>query len=227
MFRDSLLESALGARRRKRWPMLLAVILEVIVGGALLAIPLFSTGIIPVDAKTPIVAPRVTQLEAVNHPPSGHQGGTGRQGPARTEPAVFTFEAGRRTTGDHEPGNTEGPNVGPDLGLVGPSACACIEPDKPKPPRGPVRRSYVSEGELLHRVEPTYPRFLTFGGEVRLHAIIAKDGTIQSLSVLSGHPLLASAALDAVRQWRYRPYLLNGEPVEVETFITVNFRRDR
>jgi periplasmic protein TonB len=61
---------------------------------------------------------------------------------------------------------------------------------------------------------------------VRLHAIIARDGTIQSLNVISGHPLLASAALDAVRQWRYRPYLLNGEAVEVETFITVNFRKD-
>jgi len=63
-------------------------------------------------------------------------------------------------------------------------------------------------------------------GEVRLHAVIAKDGTIQSLSVTSGQPILAQAALEAVRQWRYRPYLLNGKAVEVETFITVNFRKD-
>src|SRR5262249_36507648 len=152
MFRDSLLESALGSHRRKRWPMLLAVALEVIVGGALLAIPLFSTGIIPVDAQPPIFAPQVTRLEAVNHPQAGHEGGTGRQGPARTEASVFTFEAGRRTTGDPEPGNTEGPNVGPDLRIVGPAICACIEPEKPKPPRGPVRRSVISEGELLNRV---------------------------------------------------------------------------
>jgi protein TonB len=64
-------------------------------------------------------------------------------------------------------------------------------------------------------------------GEVKLHALIAKDGTIQSLSVTSGHPMLAQAALVAVRQWRYRPYVLNGQAVEVETFITVNFRHDR
>ena len=64
-------------------------------------------------------------------------------------------------------------------------------------------------------------------GEVRLHAVIAKDGKIQSLTVVSGHPLLAAAAHDAVMQWRYRPYLLNGEPVEVETFITVSFKGTR
>jgi len=61
-------------------------------------------------------------------------------------------------------------------------------------------------------------------GVVRLHAIIATDGTIQSLNVIEGPPLLAEAAKEAVRQWRYRPYILNGRPVEVETMITVNFK---
>ncbi len=61
-------------------------------------------------------------------------------------------------------------------------------------------------------------------GIVRLHAIIATDGTIQSLNVIDGPPLLIVAARDAVRQWRYRPYILNGQPVEVETMITVNFK---
>ena len=60
-------------------------------------------------------------------------------------------------------------------------------------------------------------------GEVVMHAIIGRDGTIASLQVVSGHALLAPAAIDAVRQWRYRPYTLNGEPVEVETLITVRF----
>ena len=64
-------------------------------------------------------------------------------------------------------------------------------------------------------------------GEVKLHALIAKDGSIQSLSLSSGPPILAQAALDAVRQWRYRPYILNGQAVGVETFITVNFRKER
>jgi len=64
-------------------------------------------------------------------------------------------------------------------------------------------------------------------GEVRLHAIISKDGVIESLTLISGHPLLAKAAMDAVQQWRYRPFLLNHEPVEVETLITVNFSSGR
>jgi len=86
------------------------------------------------------------------------------------------------------------------------------------------------EALLVHRVEPVYNHdvfLINLQGEVRLHAIIARDGTVQSLSVTSGHPMLAQAALDAVRQWRYRPYVLNGEAVEVETLITVNFKRDR
>ena len=58
---------------------------------------------------------------------------------------------------------------------------------------------------------------------MKLHAIIAKDGTIQNLEVIAGHPLLVQAALDAVRQWRYQPTLLNGEPVEVDTTIDVIF----
>jgi len=60
-------------------------------------------------------------------------------------------------------------------------------------------------------------------GDVVLHAIISKDGEIQELTLVSGHPMLAPAAIEAVRQWRYRPYLLNGEPVEVETTVTVTF----
>lgn len=66
-------------------------------------------------------------------------------------------------------------------------------------------------------------RTLHLSGTVRLRAIIATDGSVQNLEVLSGHPILAQAAKDAVRQWRYRPTLLSGVPVEVETYITVNF----
>jgi protein TonB len=77
-------------------------------------------------------------------------------------------------------------------------------------------------------VEPVYPKIANITGirgEVKLHAIIARDGSIQSLNVTSGHPLLAAAALEAVRQWRYQPYILNGDAVEVETLISVNFKR--
>jgi protein TonB len=86
--------------------------------------------------------------------------------------------------------------------------------------------SHAMEAYLVHREQPEYPplaRAVRVQGAVVLGAIIAKDGTIENLRVLSGHPMLVRAAVDAVRQWRYRPYVLNGEAVEVETQITVNF----
>jgi protein TonB len=87
----------------------------------------------------------------------------------------------------------------------------------------------MTEAQLVNRVEPVYPHIAAVSniqGQVKLHAIIARDGSIQSLNAISGHPLLVRAAMDAVQQWRYRPYILNGETVEVETFITVNFKKD-
>jgi protein TonB len=85
----------------------------------------------------------------------------------------------------------------------------------------------VLEGQLISRIEPRYPTIAVLTkteGTVRLHAIISRDGRITSLDVISGHPFLVKAALDAVQLWRYRPTMLNGEPVEVETSITVIFR---
>jgi protein TonB len=97
---------------------------------------------------------------------------------------------------------------------------------KPKP-TGPARISGgVIAGNILVKTQPIYPpiaKAAHVGGTVVLHAIIAKNGTIQSLSAVSGPDMLKGAALDAVRQWRYKPYLLNGEPTEVDTTITVNF----
>jgi periplasmic protein TonB len=95
----------------------------------------------------------------------------------------------------------------------------------PAPPR-PLRVSHWSEGNLIYRVQPIYPalaRQARIQGAVELRAIISKAGTIEDLTVLRGHPMLVPAAIDAVRRWRYRPYLLNNDPIEVETEITVNF----
>lgn len=84
----------------------------------------------------------------------------------------------------------------------------------------------VQNSKLQTRVAPVYPPLAIqarISGTVRLHAIIATDGTVKQLDVISGHPLLIQAALDAVRQWRYEPTLLNGMPVEVDTTIDVVF----
>jgi len=102
---------------------------------------------------------------------------------------------------------------------------AALPPPVPVPTR-PPRVSQWAEGNLVYRVQPTYPalaRQARIQGAVQMRAIISKTGMIENLTVLSGHAMLVTAAAEAVRQWRYRPYLLNGEPVEVETQITVNF----
>ena len=90
----------------------------------------------------------------------------------------------------------------------------------------PLKISHWAEGNLIHRVQPVYPplaRQARIQGPVQLRAIISRSGTIEHLQGISGHPMLLPSAIEAVRQWRYRPYLLNGDPIEVETEITVNF----
>jgi len=105
-------------------------------------------------------------------------------------------------------------------------------PAPPPPPlvsSRPLRVSHWAEGNLIYRVQPVYPplaRMARVQGTVELRAIISKTGMIENLTVVSGHAMLATAAVDAVRKWRYRPYLLNNEPIAVETDVTVNFRLD-
>ena len=84
----------------------------------------------------------------------------------------------------------------------------------------------VMAGQVLTKVAPVYPqdaKDAKVSGAVVLHALIGKDGTVHSLTAISGPELLRASALDAVRQWTYRPFLLNGNPVDVDTVITVNF----
>jgi protein TonB len=93
-----------------------------------------------------------------------------------------------------------------------------------------LRVSVMMQGNLLHRVEPEYPPIAKqagIQGTVVIKAFISRAGAIERTELLSGPPLLAHAALEAVRQWRYRPYYLNDKPVEVETQITVNFVLNR
>jgi TonB family protein len=97
-----------------------------------------------------------------------------------------------------------------------------------RPQAGPLQKGpfTVTSARLVHKVSPKYPkkaRKERVEGVVRLHAIIGKDGTPRELTVLSGDPLLTDAAIKAVRQWRYLPTLLEGQPVEVDTTIDVIF----
>jgi protein TonB len=97
---------------------------------------------------------------------------------------------------------------------------------KQAPPKKIAISSGVAQGNLIQKVTPQYPAIAKAAhqsGTVVLQATISKEGTITNLRVVSGNAMLQSAALDAVKQWRYRPYMLNGEPVEVDTTINVVF----
>jgi len=122
------------------------------------------------------------------------------------------------------PGGVPGGQMGGVIGGIISSTPVAV-PKVATPQR--VRVSLgVSQGLLVKRVQPNYPplaRQARIQGTVLLQAEISKDGTIENLRLISGHPMLAPAAIEAVKQWRYRPYMLNGEPVAVETQVQVNF----
>jgi periplasmic protein TonB len=238
MFGDTLLESSPASRKRKRWPMATAFTAQTIIAAIIVAVPLLSTGVIPLSARVPVYKPethiRIERVEPVAD--RSQSSGPANPAPQTTavvlvsnNPNAIRFGPPIQTTPDINL-VTPGPNTSnamPDGLLNNGPATPNIRQDS-----GPKRKIVISvleEARLVNKVEPVYPRIAVISGvqgEVKLHAIIARNGTIQSLNAVSGHPLLVRAAMDAVGQWRYRPYILNGEAVEVETFITVNFRKE-
>jgi periplasmic protein TonB len=111
--------------------------------------------------------------------------------------------------------------IGIDDGRRQPTA-PDVRPQTPKR----IQVTHLEPAMLIHRVEPIYPvlmQHIRRGGTVELRAIIATDGTIKSLQVVSGDAFFIQSALDAVGQWRYKPTILNGQPVEIDTFITVTY----
>jgi len=198
-------------------------------------IPLLSTGVIPVSARVPIYKPvaKIT-VERIERASSDRPSTSGQTTSVPTSTVVTMgggnpricltcIAANPQPDGDGPPYNPYVGNNDLPRGFVTGNGPAVR-------PSGPKRIvSQLDEGQLVNKVEPVYPHIAAISGiqgQVKLHAIIARDGRIQSLNVISGHPLLAHAALDAVEKWRYRPYVLNGERVEVETFITINFRKE-
>ena len=122
------------------------------------------------------------------------------------------------------PGGVPGGSMGGVIGgIIGSTPVAV--PKVATPTRVRVSAG-VQQGNLISQVKPVYPviaKSARIQGAVVLQAEVSKQGTIENLRVISGHPMLLQNALDAVKQWRYKPYLLNGDPVPVETTITVNF----
>lgn len=125
------------------------------------------------------------------------------------------------------PGGIPGGQLGGVIGgIVASASNAAVPKFIPVTPQRVRISQGVTRGLLIKRIEPTYPplaRAARVQGDVILSAIIDTNGEIKNLQLISGHPMLVPAALEAVRQWRYKPYLLNGQPVEVETVVTVIF----
>ena len=117
-----------------------------------------------------------------------------------------------------------GPGAAP--WIPGGTGFGSVVVERPSPPRIVRESAGVLAASLVHRVEPIYPvpaRLAHISGDVRLHAIIGTDGSVRAIELISGKAILAQAAIAAVREWHYRPTLLNGQAVEVDTEITVTF----
>lgn len=240
MFAESLLETSWAQRSRRGWMTATSFGLQAIVIGVLLTIPLLQTvglppgRILPTPiswgAPPPPAQPphheHVTTLNQSNM--SGRSLITPPSIPRHvaeivetTAPPQVNYNNGRGVEG----GTGEGSPDGVWKSIVESGRPVIALPVQP-PPTRQFRPSSLLQGSLIRRVEPVYPplaRAARIQGPVLLDAVISKDGTMQNLQLISGHPMLVSAAIAAVSQWRYRPYILNGEAIEVETRITVNF----
>ena len=237
MFADSLLDTSWAQRGRRSWTTLTSFGLQAVAIGLLLMIPILQTVGLPLarTVSTPISMGRPSTVppHSVEH--------------FRSSSVQIVPYDGRLRFPGHIPDkvsqNDDAATSGPSIGdVIGSTAGNSFDPGglhipfggtnavMPKPAPSPVphtlRISSMLPGSLIHRVEPAYPpmaRTARIQGPVVLAAVISKTGTIENLRLLSGHPLLVPSAIQAVSQWRYKPYILNNEAVEVETQITVNF----
>jgi protein TonB len=240
MFEDSLLESGGKFKTKRGATTTIAVVAQIALIGVLVLIPLIYTEALPKGQLTTfLVAPPPPPPPPP--PPAAapvvkvHKVETDlNNGQLRTPTAIPKKVAMIKE--DEPPpsanagvmggvaGGVPGGQMGGVIGGIISSAPVAV-PKVATPQKVRVSQG-VSEGLLLHKVTPSYPplaKQARIQGAVLLQATIGKDGSIQNLRVQSGHPMLTQAAIDAVRQWKYKPYLLNGEAVEVETTVQVNF----
>jgi protein TonB len=245
-FKDVLLEVDGPEKRRRRWAATTSVVFQSLMLGVLLVIPLMFTEALPkTQLLTFLVAPpppppppppaaSAPPVQVIRHVQTDILDGRLRS-PSRIpqkvqmiqeEEAPPPLSAGTGVVGG-VPGGIPGGQIGGVIGgILSSTANTAVIPKMAPPKRVRVSQG-VTAGMLIRRVEPPYPilaRQARIQGEVILNAVISKEGAIENLQVESGHPLLIPAAIEAVKQWRYRPFMVSGEPVEVETRVTVTFR---
>jgi periplasmic protein TonB len=247
---EEILEGSLGSlggclvegnpeqRRRERRLRRLALVLSILIQTAVLVLLI----LLPLFGKTEHVALAIPTPVPPYSPDIGSSPDPGVPHPHRPlrSPCHFCIPPNiPYIIVTHDPGRSdEGPDDAPQglgLGIPGAPGGLIPIPDARSPVPPPpveqhvarptvVRRTHLDPAMLLYRVDPIYPALpkqIHKEGRVELHARIATDGSIQFLEVVGGDPMFFQSALDAVRQWRYRPTILNGQPVEIDTHITV------
>lgn len=237
MFEESLCTPSILDRTRRSWTTLASFAMQAIGLTTLFTLPLLYTEGLPqlhlrdlLLAPPPnvISPPRVEPAVAQPIPTANLAGGrllAPRQIPLQTYKGPDPELAPPMPTGSSPMGVDHGFGVGTSGITSIFSTPIPPVPAAPARPR-PVVVSRWMEGNLIRKVQPVYPplaRSAGIQGSVLLQAIIGHDGKIERVQVVSGHPLLTKAAVDAVAQWLYRPYYLNDQAVEVETQVTVNF----
>jgi len=240
MFEDSLLESGGRLKTKRGRTTTFAIILEIALIGIMVLMPLIFTEALPKQqlmtflvappppppppppAAAPVHVQKQIQTDIVNgalRTPTKIPQKVQMIKEDEAPPAM----ASAGVVGG-VPGGIPGGQMGGVIGGIISSTPVAV-PKVATPQRVRVSQGVVS-GLKVRDVKPVYPplaRQARIQGTVVLHAVISKDGSIEGLTLVSGHPMLAPAAIDAVKQWKYKPYLLNGEPVEVDTEVQVNF----
>ncbi|MBZ5574058.1 MAG: energy transducer TonB [Acidobacteriia bacterium] len=240
MFEDSLIESAGRLSTKRGMTTTISFVIQMVLIGILVLIPLLFTDALPKTqlmtflvappppppppppAAAPIKVVKTIQTDIING-----QLRTPTKIPEKVqmikedEAPPPMMSSGGVVGG--VPGGIPGGQMGGVIGGI--ISSTPVVPRVATPQRVRVSQG-VTQGLLIRKIQPNYPplaRQARIQGTVLLQAEISREGTIENLRLISGHPMLAPAAIEAVKQWRYKPYILNGEPVEVETQITVNF----
>jgi len=239
MFEDMVVSSANPTKTNKPWTVVVSMIFQSIFLGILILIPLIYTEALPKTMMATLLVappppppppPPPAATPVVKVKPQVHLMDAGKLVAPKVIPKEVKIikeeaEPDMGASAGGVPGGVAGGSMGGTIGgVIGGMGGA---PPPPKPTQQRIRQGgSVQAALLVNKVQPVYPplaRQTRISGTVRLHAIISKSGSVESLEVISGHPLLVRAAMDAVQQWKYKPTLLNGEPVEVDTTIDVIF----
>jgi periplasmic protein TonB len=234
MFDQLVVSSAKGNTTNKPWTVALSAIVQFVILGILILIPLIYTEALPkgmlstflvAPAPPPPPPPPAAAVKVIQRPkiiqPERMVAPT-----VIPKKVVIEKDAAPDVNGAGVEGGVGA--IGGAGGVLGGIIGGNAPPPPPKPVQsGPVRvGGNVMAAKIIDHQQPEYPAIAKAAhvqGTIVLHAIIAKDGAIQDLQYVSGPPLLMKAAMDAVKQWRYKPTQLNGDPVEVDTTIQVVF----